>query len=362
MQKVRTLSAVVALSSPLVIGIGAFAPRRQETRAQPNALDATTTRRQWLLTFSILAPEALVGPSPASGLVFFDPDRYGDKELKIAVVNKIRQNVRDVIVAQPELAPQFLQLAIQDGLTYNAKDQRGGPDGSIISAILSKDSPADLAFLITASEVLVNLKAKLKKSTEISMADLVTFAGAEAIEVTGGSRVVVQLGKLDPQASFAAKSYPSFDSAGQIIDAFAAAGLTQREVAILFGAVGAMSKVVAGLLPIETGRVEENEMGDAEANVPTSFGAPSDIYGKRLGRIDNSIFQDVMTDLENNKVPFSPVFGDSTVAEWASKYANKQEMFARDLPEAYNKLIGLGRSYTGGKVESLLGTGSESSD
>ena len=164
MQKVRTLSAVVALSSPLVIGIGAFAPQRQETRAQPNALDATTARRQWLLTFSILAPEAFVGPSPASGLVFFDPDRYGDKELKIAAVNKIRQNVRDVIVAQPELAPQFLQLAIQDGLTYNAKDQRGGPDGSIISAILSKDSPADLAFLKTASEVLVNLKAKLKKS------------------------------------------------------------------------------------------------------------------------------------------------------------------------------------------------------
>ena len=360
MQKVRTLSAVLALCAPLA-GIGAFAPRRQERRGQ-HALDATTTRRQWLLTVSILAPEAFVGPSPASGMVYIDPDRYGDKELKIAFVNKTRQNVRDVIVAQPELAPQFLQLAIQDGLTYNAGDQRGGPDGSIISAILSKDSPTDLAFLITASEVLVDLKAKLKKSTEISMADLVTFAGAEAIEVMGGSRVVVQLGKLDPQTSFAAKSYPSFNSADQIVHAFAAAGLTQREVAILFGAVGAMSKVVGALVPVETGNFEDNEMGDVEANVPTSFGAPSDIYGKRLGIIDNSIFQDVMTDLKNNVVPFSPVFEDSIVAEWASKYANKQDMFARDLPEAYNKLTGLGRSYTGGKVESLLGTGSESGD
>lgn len=340
--------ALVALAASGATAL--TAPRRQ----QPVQ---AITRRHWLSTVSVLVSAATIAPSTTSASVFFDPDRYGDKELKIAFVNKIRQNVRDAIVAQPALASQFLQIVIQDGLTYNSDTRVGGPDGSVVAAILSNDAPAELVSLQSAAAVLLDLKAKLKKTTEISMADLVTFAGAEAIESTGGPRVVVQLGKLDPKAYHLAKSYPSFDSSSQVVDAFASAGLSPREVALLFGAVGAINKVVSGLIPVPAEVFEENEMGDVEAYVPTSFGAPGEIYGRRLGMLDDSIFQDVVTDLDHKKGPFSSVFKDEAVADWARKYATKKVLFSRDLPEAYNKLIGLGKSYTGGKVENLLGTG-----
>ena len=69
--------------------------------------------------------------SSTSAKVFIDTDLYGDKELKIATVNKIKQKLRDAIIKDISLAPQFLEIAINDALGYNSITQDGGPDGSI---------------------------------------------------------------------------------------------------------------------------------------------------------------------------------------------------------------------------------------
>ena len=90
------------------------------------------------VTFSGLV---LSQPSSASAAVYMDPDRYGDKELKSATVNKLRQTIRDALLQDPRLAPCLLKIAILDALTYNAATTEGGPDGAIVAAILSKDTP-----------------------------------------------------------------------------------------------------------------------------------------------------------------------------------------------------------------------------
>lgn len=53
--------------------------------------------------------------------VFIDTDLYGDKELKIATINKLKQKLRDAINKDNTVAPYMLELAINDALGYNAE-------------------------------------------------------------------------------------------------------------------------------------------------------------------------------------------------------------------------------------------------
>eukprot|EP00978_Attheya_sp_CCMP212_P001795 scaffold3698_cov43-Attheya_sp.AAC.2 len=330
----------------------------------------TSSRRDWfrnvaVVTGSTFGAVAMWDVSPVSAAVFLDPDRYGDKELKIATVNKLRQNVRDAILKDPTLAPLFVKVAIQDALTYDAKDETGGPDGSIVSSILASDAPASLKGLKPAAEQLSAIAAKIKRTTEITMADVVTFAGAEAIESAGGPRIVVQLGKTDPRPSKKGSTptttaYPDLcgqDNGKEVVSAFLNTGLTEREVAILYGVVGAMEKVVSNVETVVEEEEEENEMGDKDIFIPSSFGGPKEIYGKQLGKMDDSVFVSVKEDLNKGRKPISDVFAVDLVGNWANKYAGNKSGFIKDLPEAYGKLMGLGTRYTGGKVGSLLGAG-----
>ena len=77
--------------------------------------------------FPLIPPPTLLPlsiSSPAAASVAFDPDRYGDKELKIATVNKLKQKLRNAIAGDLTLAVPFVRLAINDG-----RAGRGGTDG-----------------------------------------------------------------------------------------------------------------------------------------------------------------------------------------------------------------------------------------
>lgn len=63
---------------------------------------------------------SFVNAPDASAAVYVDPDRYGDKELKSATVNRLRQTIRDVLLKDATLAPCLLKIAIYDALRYNA--------------------------------------------------------------------------------------------------------------------------------------------------------------------------------------------------------------------------------------------------
>jgi len=346
-------------------GIASSSNRKSWTNlynANPSS-PSESTRRCFLVTLTTSASAAFLtttSAQPSFASVYVDPDRYGDKELKIATVNKLRQNVRDAILSNPRLAPLFLKIAIQDALTYNAETKEGGPDGSVLTVILDKNAPESVLELKPAAEKLAEIAKKLKRTTEITDADVVGFAGAEAIETAGGPRIVIQLGKLDPKKKtiLDKEMYPKLCGSGaNVIAAFNRAGLTEREVALLFGAIGAMEDVAdsAAQNKDDEEEDEENEMGDKQVFIPSSFGAPNQIYGKQLGKIDVGFLKRVAADLKQRKKPVTDIYLDEKVAGFVFKYANNNVGFLKDLGEAYTKLTALGTRYTGGKVGSLLG-------
>jgi len=321
------------------------------------AEESSKSRRAWLkdVSSAMIAGSFLVGTQDANALVFYDPDRYGDKELKIATVNKLRQNVRDAIVADPSMASQFLKIAVQDALSYNSGTEEGGPDGTIIDVILAGDKSVE--GLKPGATKISEIAKKIKRTTEVTMGDVVEFAGAEAIETCGGPRIPIQLGKIDPSKRNSSGKYVDLckDDAGkEVVSAFVSAGLTEREVALIYGALGSMEASAASFKK-EEDDFEENEMGDEAIYIPNSFGSPKEMYGTIIGSMDNSVFKSVVKDIKQKKRTNVGVFNDEKVVGWAQKYAGNNNGFLKDLPEAYTKVMSLGRRYTGGKVGSLLG-------
>ena len=75
--------------------------------------------------------------APANAEVFFDPAMYGDQEMRVGTVDTVRERTRRAILQKPALAPSFYQLAILDGLSFNAADSKYGPNGGVIYAVLN---------------------------------------------------------------------------------------------------------------------------------------------------------------------------------------------------------------------------------
>ena len=68
-------------------------------------------RRQLASGIAALAG-ALTSAPRANAVVYLDPARYGDQELKNAAIAKCRTRVRDVIAKDPSLACSFFLLAL----------------------------------------------------------------------------------------------------------------------------------------------------------------------------------------------------------------------------------------------------------
>jgi hypothetical protein len=200
-------------------------------------------------------------------------------------------------------------------------------DQSSSGKIVSEEENKDLA------GAAMELQDDIRRSTEVTMADVISFAGAEAIESLGGPTVVVQLGKLDKDAGTPMRIYDLKDGP-ETIQAFRNSGLTEPEVALLLGAVEAMERVVDTIAVdhVDEQTEEDNEMGDSQVDIPTSFGAPSNIYGRPLGQLDNSVFESLL------QTKTGVWANDDNVREWVLRY--QKSGFFKDLPRAYNKLVG----------------------
>ena len=73
------------------------------------ALAPAPLNRRDVLKKAVLLPVATtvaVAVTPANAVVYLDPARYGDQELKNAAIAKCRTRVRDAIVRDPKIAPQ----------------------------------------------------------------------------------------------------------------------------------------------------------------------------------------------------------------------------------------------------------------
>jgi len=359
------------------------------------------------------AVAAVAANAPAANAeVYFDPAMYGDQELRVGTVDTVRERTRRAILQNPSLAPAFYQLALLDGLSFSAKEQKYGPNGGVIYAVLNtKEKDTEyLTNLKDAAAVLIQAEKDLKKKTAVSIADCVAIAGAEAIESVGGPVLPVQLGRMEVEKSKMQISPLPLDilsgnrSPKEVRDAFKNAGLTERE----------MTALLAGLLTlqlVEKNRttedwkqsvkpkfVERGKMGrmsdykrltdeDIKAAledeydedpddgwyIADSFGGKDDRFGQRLAKdtINEKNFNLYMKGLLASVGKKKPT-GDSkqesygwigtqildpdtpVCQAWLKKYADSNLYYVKDLSQSFNSITQLGAVYTGGKYENLL--------
>ncbi|KAL7465834.1 hypothetical protein ACHAXS_006156 [Conticribra weissflogii] len=334
---------------------------------------------------------------------------YGDQELRVSAVDSLRESVRRALLQKPSLTPYFFELALLDGLSYDQTSNEGGPDGSIIKAVLSsKDTSAHTKNLQECAAILVEAKKNLKKLSSITIADAVALAGAEAVNALGGPVLPTQLGRMDNNPKDAVpRTMPPLNlftgecSDQEVLDAFITAGLTEREMTALLGCllsidsiekatpegswkeaakpkfrergkIGRMSEYKALSdedIEKELAKGDEEEEsyvveGDDDWYIADTFGTQEDRFGKRVteggGLQEFSYTLKNLAKTKQGETQYGWIKGFllskdlPTAATWVTKYGSKPLIYEKDLKVAYNALTQLGGEFTGGKYESLL--------
>lgn len=392
----------------LVASGHAFSVISMSSRAAPKTeLDMAAGRRSFLGQAALLGGSLLL-PNTAQATIFLDPAMYGDQENRVAAVDTLRERVRRAILQEPTLAPAFYQLALLDGLTYNAETKEGGPDGGVVRLVLnSKDTDDYTRNLAKAANVLIDSAVALKKYTAITIPDAVAIGGAEAIQSIGGPILSVQLGRIEGPKN---AKLPDINvnllsgnaKQGEVLKAFRRAGLTEREMTALLGGLLTANRVEqtrstddwkASVKPkfVERGKIgrmsdykrlsdediaamedEYDEDPDDGWYIADSFGTREDSFGARIGKdqINEKSFNKFLKELNDaaspkkGKVENPSDFGwiasvlldkDSPTSQaWLNKYAQSNLIYLKDLNVAFNSLTQLGAEFTGGKYENLL--------
>lgn len=335
---------------------------------------------------------------PASAVVYLDPAMYGDQENRVAAVDSLREAVRRAILENPKLATSFYNLAIMDGLSFDVNSRAGGPDGRIVRQVMeSKANDPFVADLKESCLTLISAKENLKRKTAITLADAVAIGGAEAIESIGGPVLSVQLGRTDAPKSSQLSPLPvdllSGSNPDQVVTAFRRAGLTEREMTALLGALLTLGEVTKDMAPTgdwqkskrgqfrEPGKIgrmsdfkrltEEDiaEMEDSELSddedwyIADTFGTREQAFGSKIGgvKIDAKNFNVYLKDLGKGGSSsgwIGTVLTDDlkypTAKAMLAKYATSPLIYNKDLAIAFNAITQLGAEFTGGKYESLL--------
>jgi hypothetical protein len=172
------------------------------------------SRRAFLRTLLALSTGCLLaqtetlrdGQLPiAHAFVDFDVNRYGDKEIRVSTLNRLKQNLRNVLSQSPHLLEPFVRLALADAFTFDEGTQVGGSNASIryVLAKLQENGPRKTASapgLSGLQEALKALEPIRPFIKEVSWADTIAYAGVVAMELTGGPRLRVQNGREDAPA------------------------------------------------------------------------------------------------------------------------------------------------------------------
>ncbi|KAH7289639.1 hypothetical protein KP509_30G012400 [Ceratopteris richardii] len=224
----------------------------------------------------------------------------------------IRAELRKVL-KRPKAAG-LLRLVFHDAGTYNNMTQTGGMNGSIL---LELERPEN-AGLGKSVKILEPVKTSLDASMQVSWADLIAVAGAEAVSICGGPQIPVRMGRLDaliadPEGELPAETF----NALRLKENFSRKGFTTRELVVLSGA---------------------HTLGNKGFGNPLVF--------------DNSYFKVLLrkpwTEIGNEMGSMTGLPSDRSLVDdeeclrWINYYANDQEKFFEDFISAYVKLVNSG--------------------
>ncbi|XP_020269877.1 putative L-ascorbate peroxidase 6 isoform X1 [Asparagus officinalis] len=143
----------------------------------------------------------------------------------------VQSEVRNVL--SKAKAAGVLRMAFHDAGTFDMDENSGGMNGSIVHELERPEN----AGLKKPFKVLEKAKREIEKSQQVSWADVIAVAGAEAVSLCGGPSIPVRLGREDARMPDPEGKLPeeSLDASG-LKRCFLKKGFSTQELVALSGA------------------------------------------------------------------------------------------------------------------------------
>lgn len=225
-------------------------------------------------------------------------------------VQALRLALRAVVTR--DTAPVFLRLVFHDAVSLDPATGRGGANGSIrFPEELARASNRGLA---PAVEALARAR-HAPGCPETSFADMIAVAGALAVEVCGGPRIEVPLGRRDADRPDADRTPGEHMGFTALLHVFQDMGLSRRDLTALSGA---------------------HTLGRAH-------GRP---FTEDCFRFSNSYFVQLLAPREDLALLPSDraLLDDPACRELAAAYAMDEALFFRDFADAYVRMTLCGQA------------------
>eukprot|EP00245_Coleochaete_scutata_P007179 TRINITY_DN22291_c0_g1_i1.p1 TRINITY_DN22291_c0_g1~~TRINITY_DN22291_c0_g1_i1.p1 ORF type:complete len:355 (-),score=60.74 TRINITY_DN22291_c0_g1_i1:535-1599(-) len=301
---------VLASATPANSEAPAVLPRRHLfTLAATSAALAAAT------DLFALAPAALAVPFPGSVPAVLNPGKYGspaEQEALRQLVHGVLDPIIDTDPSRRGNAGALLRLAFHDAFTRD--ESGGGANGSIRFETRRKPNtslPAIMWQKLNQASAVINKT----RSVPLSNADLYMLAGAQAVEKTGGPKIVVPLGRTDSLTVDPDNLLPERRSGvDELRKGFRVVNFTDKDLVALSG--GHTLGLSRGVFP-----------GRALDNTPAKF--------------DNTYFKQVKEKAavfasDNN------LMKDKGTLDYVTQFADDQQAFFDAFTEAYIKMSLIG--------------------
>eukprot|EP00871_Galdieria_phlegrea_P000537 jgi/Galph1/1484/GphlegSOOS_G169.1 len=321
---------------------------------------------------SLLYGTAMISTSvPAVGEVFFDIDRYGDKELKISTINRLKQTLRNTLSNNLHLLPEYLQLAMHDALTFSKSTGKGGPNGSLRFELKRPGN----SFLVSCFET---IQGAYERYPDVGYADYLAYAGAVVMDIVGAPRVKLQVGREDafePDIENAlARSEQGASYTFAVEESFREAGLSAEKNTVLFiGALGFLCDVSRKFGSSSNKATQGNEgtaSDDIFENSEVTYGEISQ-KGKKTVAVGTQVrnlklpavkfsnqflkmlynSRKQQSKLEHLSDMYLVLLREPRFQEHVEFYANNNRKFTNDFVDEYEKMTLLGSRYETQKLK-----------
>ncbi|KAL5231780.1 hypothetical protein ABZP36_030556 [Zizania latifolia] len=258
----------------------------------------------------------------------------------------IQNGVRNVL--SKVKAAGMVRLVFHDAGTFDIADKSGGMNGSIIYEV---DRPEN-AGLNKSIKVLGKAKEVIDRVQQVSWADLIAVAGAEAVALCGGPEIPVRLGRLDSRCSqwfsgsVSISTYPYFSEKRVLL----------RKCILLCSTADPVGKLPEETLDATALKTLFSKKGFSTQEMVVLSGAHT-IGGKGFGNpnvFDNTYFKVLLEKPQASSAGMPAMVGlrtdwalaeDDECLRWIKLYAEDQAKFFDDFKDAYIKLVNTGASW-----------------
>ncbi|EED91519.1 peroxisomal ascorbate peroxidase, partial [Thalassiosira pseudonana CCMP1335] len=140
----------------------------------------------------------------------------------------------------------FLRLAFHDAATREDSSSTGGPNGSIKYELDWSENRG----LSRPLKVIEQIHAEIVRNLNISLADTIALAGAQAVQAARGPTISIRLGRRDATKADERNRRNNLqsDTTGSLVDTtLPSAGLDSEGLRLYFGALGLSDKEFVAL-------------------------------------------------------------------------------------------------------------------